>query len=124
ALGFGNANDRQTVIIIYLLGFAVGQFVFGRLSDLYGRKPVLLAGMAVFVAGSLFAALAWDSSSMLLARVLQGGGAAAPRVIAIALVRDRYVGREMARVMSFAIAVFFIVPVLAPSIGQGLLQLG
>jgi cysteine-S-conjugate beta-lyase len=124
ALGIAEANDRQSIIIVYLLAFALGQLVFGRLSDLYGRKPVLLVGMTVFVGGSVAAALSFDAQSMLVARAIQGIGAAAPRVIAVALVRDRYVGRAMARVMSFAVAVFFIVPVLAPSIGQGLLQAG
>ena len=124
ALGLTNANDRQIVIIIYMLGFSIGQLAYGRLSDRYGRKPVLMAGMAIFIAGSLVAALASAFSTMLIARMVQGLGAAAPRVIAIALVRDRYVGRDMARVMSFAMAVFIIIPVLAPSIGQGLLQMG
>lgn len=124
ALGLANANDRQVVIVIYMLGFSVGQLVYGRLSDIYGRKPVLLAGMAIFIAGSLVAAVTSGFATMLIARTVQGIGAAAPRVIAVALVRDRYAGREMARVMSFAMAVFIIIPVLAPSIGQGLLQVG
>jgi DHA1 family bicyclomycin/chloramphenicol resistance-like MFS transporter len=124
AVGFSNANDQQTVIVSYMLGFSVGQLAYGRLSDRYGRKPVLLAGMAVFIAGSLVAAMTSNFAALLIARVVQGLGAAAPRVIAIALVRDRYVGREMARVMSFAMAIFIIIPVLAPSIGQGLLHVG
>lgn len=124
ALGLANANDRQIIIVTYMLGFSVGQLAYGRLSDAYGRKPVLLIGMGIFIAGSLVAALASDFTTMLIARTVQGLGAAAPRVIAIALVRDRYVGREMARVMSFAMAVFIIIPVLAPSVGQGLLQVG
>ncbi len=124
ALGLTNANDRQIVIISYMLGFSIGQLAYGRLSDRYGRKPVLMAGMAIFIAGSLVAAFTSVFSTMLIARTVQGLGAAAPRVIAIALVRDRYVGRDMARVMSFAMAVFIIIPVLAPSIGQGLMQMG
>jgi len=124
ALDIADANDRQGIIIIYLLGFALGQLVFGRLSDLYGRKPVLLTGMTIFIAGSVYAALSWDQLSMLQARLAQGVGAAAPRVIALALVRDRYVGREMGRVVSIAMAMFFVVTVVAPSIGQGLLQAG
>lgn len=124
ALGLANANDRQIVIVIYMLGFSIGQLAYGRLSDRYGRKLVLMAGMAIFIAGSLAAALASDFVLLLTARMVQGLGAAAPRVIAIALVRDRYAGREMARVMSFAMAIFIILPVLAPSIGQGLLQVG
>lgn len=124
ALGLTNANDRQIVIIIYMIGFAIGQLAYGRLSDRYGRKPVLMIGLGIFIAGSVVASLTSDFTWMLLARTVQGLGAAAPRVIAVAVVRDRYVGREMARVMSFSMAVFIIIPVLAPSIGQGLLQIG
>ena len=124
ALGITNDNDQQIIIISYMLGFSIGQLAYGRLSDRYGRKPVLLCGMAIFIVGSLAASLTESYINLLVARTVQGLGAAAPRVIAIALVRDRYVGREMARVMSFAMAVFIIIPVLAPTIGQGLLHVG
>ena len=124
ALGVADANHRQIVIISYMGGFAAGQLVYGRLSDRYGRKPALMAGMAIFIIGSLIATLAADFTTLLAARTLQGIGAAAPRVIAFAIVRDRYSGREMARVMSFAMAIFIIIPVLAPSMGQGLLFVG
>jgi DHA1 family bicyclomycin/chloramphenicol resistance-like MFS transporter len=124
AMGVADANDRQIVIISYVIGFALGQLGYGRLSDKYGRKPVLMSGLALFIAGSLVASLSSTFHVLLGARVLQGLGAAAPRVIAIAIVRDLYVGRRMARVMSFAMTVFIIIPVLAPSIGQGLLELG
>ena len=60
ALGIADANDRQIVIISYMFGFAAGQLVYGRLSDRYGRKPVLMAGIAIFIAGSLVASLAGD----------------------------------------------------------------
>ena len=60
ALGVANANDLQALIVIYLLGFAIGQLAFGRMSDVYGRKPVLVAGMAIFMAGTLLAALSSD----------------------------------------------------------------
>jgi MFS transporter, DHA1 family, multidrug resistance protein len=124
ALGITNPNDRQVVIISYMLGFSIGQLGYGRLSDRYGRKPVLMAGLAIFIAGSFLASLSSDFTFLLVARTLQGLGAAAPRVIAIAIVRDRYSGRQMARVMSLALAVFIIIPVLAPAMGQGLLQVG
>ncbi|MFA5898185.1 MAG: cystathionine beta-lyase [Hyphomicrobium sp.] len=123
-LGFASANDQQAVIIVFLVGFAIGQLAFGRMSDLQGRKPVLLAGIAIFIAGTLFAAMSSTFGAILLARLVQGIGAAAARVIAVALVRDRYSGRKMARVMSIGMAVFFSVPVLAPLIGTWLLLLG
>ena len=124
AMGVPDPNVRQIVIISYVLGFSLGQLGYGRLSDKYGRKPVLMSGLALFVVGSLAASLSSTFHALLAARTLQGLGAAAPRVIAVAIVRDLYVGRRMARVMSFAMTVFIIIPVLAPSIGQGLLEIG
>jgi DHA1 family bicyclomycin/chloramphenicol resistance-like MFS transporter len=124
AMGITDPNDRQVIIISYVLGFSAGQLVYGRLSDRWGRKPILMLGLAVFVLGSAVAALSASFPLLLAARTVQGLGAAAPRVIAIAVVRDIYAGRQMARVMSFAMTVFIIIPVLAPSLGQGLLEVG
>lgn len=124
ALGVTSENDRQMVVILYMAGFAAGQIVFGPLSDHFGRKPMLLAGLAIYICGTLAALFAGTFPTLLAARLVQGIGAASPRVIAIAVVRDLYGGRQMARVMSFAMMVFIIIPVLAPSIGQALIQLG
>ncbi len=124
AMGVTDPNDQQIIIISYVLGFSAGQLVYGRLSDRYGRKPVLMLGLAVFIAGSMVAALSSSFFLLLGARTVEGLGAAAPRVIAIAIVRDLYAGRQMARVMSFAMTVFIIIPVFAPSLGQGLLEIG
>jgi MFS transporter, DHA1 family, multidrug resistance protein len=124
AMGVTDPNDRQIIIISYVLGFSVGQLAYGRLSDSYGRKPILMVGIAIFIAGSLVAALSSSFLVLLAARTVQGLGAAAPRVIAVAIVRDLYTGRQMARVMSFAMMVFITIPVLAPSLGQGLLEVG
>jgi len=124
AYGVAEPNDRQLIVTGYMLGFAVGQPFHGPLSDRFGRKPVLAVGLVIFAAGSLGAALAPSFTAMLAFRALQGFGAAAPRVVAIAIVRDRFVGREMARVMSFVMMVFIIVPVIAPAIGEGIVRLG
>lgn len=117
--GFGVAdpNAPQLVVTVYVLGFAAGQLLYGPMSDSFGRRPVLLAGLAAYAAAA-FACTIADSFAMLLAaRFAQGIAVAAPRVTALAVVRDVYSGRRMAEVMSFVMMVFIIVPVIAPSIG-------
>ena len=124
SFGVQSENDRQLVVILYMAGFALGQIFFGPLSDHFGRKPMLMAGLAVFIVGTVAALWASSFETLLAARLVQGVGAASPRIIAIAVVRDLYAGRQMARVMSFAMMVFITVPVLAPSVGQALLHIG
>lgn len=121
ALDIAEENQRQWIIAAYVFGFGSMQLVYGPLADRYGRKPVLLLSMSLFVMTSLVAAFAWDFESIIAARVLQGMSAAASRVLAISIVRDRYSGRQMARVMSLSFIVFLAVPILAPSIGQFIL---
>ncbi|ARS29143.1 multidrug effflux MFS transporter [Sphingomonas sp. KC8] len=118
ALDIVSENQRQWIIAAYVFGFGSTQLIYGPLADRYGRKPVLIISMSLFVATSLLAAFAWDFQSIIAARVLQGVCAAASRVLAISIVRDRYSGRQMARVMSLSFVVFLAVPILAPSIGQ------
>ncbi len=121
--GFGVAgNSRQLVVSIYLGGFSLGQLVSGPLSDRFGRRPPLLAGLAIYIAGSLLALTSTSFAGLLVARACQGVGAAFPRVIALAIVRDRFEGREMSRIMSFITLVFIAAPVLAPAAGEGILQ--
>ncbi|NJM34404.1 MAG: multidrug effflux MFS transporter [Rhodomicrobium sp.] len=122
-LGLDADNDRQLIIIVYLAGFAAGQVVFGPLSDRFGRKRPLYAGLAVYALASIAAAQADSAATMFAARALQGVGAAAPRIIAIAIVRDRFAGRQMARVMSFVMMVFIVTPILAPSLGESVMHL-
>jgi len=117
------ANRPQMVLSTFLLGFGVGQFVMGPLSDRFGRRPVLLGGMAVYCIASLLAIAAPSFETLLLARALQGLGTSATRVIAVSIVRDCYAGRKMASVMSLAMMVFIAVPVIAPSFGQAVMLL-
>lgn len=121
ALAVENENERQFIITAYLLGFGAAQLFFGPVSDRFGRRAPLVAGIAVYVGASILAALAPSFSAMLALRALQGVGAAATRVIAVSIIRDVYGGRQMAQAMSLIIMVFMIVPVLAPGAGQVLL---
>lgn len=110
-------NDQQFVITAYLVSFAVGQLVAGPVSDRLGRRPVILGGILIHVVGSAVALVADSFAVLLAARVIQGFGAAAPRVIAVAVVRDCFAGRAMSQVMSFVMTVFAILPIMAPAMG-------
>lgn len=123
AFHIASANRAQMVIAVFLVGFGAGQFAMGPLSDRFGRRPVLLGGMAVYCLASLSAVAASSFETLLLARALQGLGTSATRVIATSIVRDCYAGRRMASVMSLAMMVFIAVPVIAPSFGQAIMLL-
>ncbi|HMM89375.1 multidrug effflux MFS transporter [Bradyrhizobium sp.] len=123
AFGITSANRPQMVLSIFLVGFGVGQFVIGPVSDRFGRRPVLLGGMTVYCAASLLAIAAPSFETLLLARALQGLSTSATRVIATSIVRDCYAGRRMASVMSLAMMIFIAVPVVAPAFGQAVLLL-
>src|SRR3569833_2796380 len=114
-------NRLQMVLSTFLIGFGVGQFAIGPLSDSFGRRPVLLGGMVLYGIASLLAIAAPSFETLLLARALEGLGTAATRVIATSVVRDCYAGRRMASVMSLAMMVFIAVPVVAPSFGQAVM---
>jgi DHA1 family bicyclomycin/chloramphenicol resistance-like MFS transporter len=118
ALGVTDANEKQWIITSYLLGFGIAQLFYGTLIDRYGRKPVMLWGMAGYVVFSLAVAFATSFEFILIGRAMQGIAAAVSRVVSTSIVRDCYAGRLMARVMSLAFIVFLGVPILAPSIGQ------
>lgn len=107
----------QLVVGVFLAGLGLGTMVTGPLSDAFGRKPVILSGIGLYMLAAVVAAQSSDMSMLLAARFVQGLGAAAPRVVSQALVRDLYEGRMMARVMSFAMTLFVLVPAVAPFIG-------
>ncbi|WP_438748108.1 multidrug effflux MFS transporter [Pararhizobium sp. O133] len=121
SLNVANTNDTQLVIGVFFLGFGCSQIVFGSLSDTFGRRAILLGGLAFFIL-TMFGAAATQSFEMLLVlRFVQGIGAAAVRITTMAVVRDCFGGREMARVMSYVMIVFMIVPIVAPSLGQAII---
>jgi MFS transporter, DHA1 family, multidrug resistance protein len=117
------ANRPQAVLSTFLIGFGIGQFIMGPLSDRFGRRAVLIDGMALYCIASIVAIMASSFETLLLARLLQGLGTSATRVIATSIVRDCYAGRRMASVMSLAMMVFIAVPVIAPSLGQAVMLL-
>lgn len=120
-LGVQRENDSQLIISWLFIGMAVGQIFYGPLSDSIGRKPAINAGLGLFIIGCLMSLFAQDFQFMLAGRLLQGIGLAGPRSVAVALVRDRFEGDAMARVMSFIMAVFILVPIIAPALGQAII---
>ena len=117
----GSLNRAQLIITSFVLGMGLGTFITGPLADRFGRKTVILWGAILYVCATAFAFFTTTLETMLAARVLMGLGASAPRVVAMALVRDLYSGREMARIMSFVMLVFSLVPALAPTLGAGII---
>jgi len=118
ALDVADENSRQLVVSLYVLGFGLTQIIYGPLSDRFGRKPVLLVSLVLYVA---FALTCWAAPSfnlLLAARMAQGGAAASTRVLVVSIVRDRFEGPRMARIMSLAFLVFLLIPMLAPLFGQ------
>lgn len=118
ALGVENPNHRQYIITAYIVAFGVAQLAFGPISDRFGRRKPLLAGLAIYILAAFASAMATDFYTLLFCRFLQGMGAAATRVISISVIRDSFGGRRMAEIMSLVFMVFMAIPVVAPSLGQ------
>ncbi len=122
-MGVADINRTQLLISSIFAGMAAGQLLAGPASDALGRKPVLFAGLALYLAGSLACWMARDFDLILIGRCIQGLGVACPYVTAVSVVRDKYAGREMARVMSLIMMIFILVPAIAPSLGLGIVHL-
>ncbi len=123
SLGVTNASDNQLLITMIFLGLGFGQLVFGPLSDSFGRKPMVYFGFGLFVIASIICVTTQSFEMMIFGRILQGIGLASPRTIAIAMTRDTYSGDFMAKVLSIIVMFFILVPIIAPTFGQWLLQL-
>lgn len=105
------------ILTSFVLGMGLGTFLAGPLSDAFGRRTIMFVGAGLY---SGAAAVAWASQSlelMLIARVFQGIGAAGPRIVCIAIIRDLYSGRQMARILSIVMVIFTIIPAFAPAMG-------
>jgi DHA1 family bicyclomycin/chloramphenicol resistance-like MFS transporter len=124
ALGISNENERQLVVSAYMIGFGAAQLAFGPITDRFGRRAPLFVGIILYVICALAAIFAPTFAILLGLRFCQGLGAAATRVIAMSVIRDRYSGREMASVMSLAFMTFMAIPIVAPGIGQVILSAG
>lgn len=114
-------NRAQLVITSFVFGMGLGTLFAGPLADAFGRKPVIMAGSLLFVCAAVACYFAETLEVLLIARVVQGFGAAAPRTVSMALMRDLYKGREMAKIMSFVMMVFMVVPAVAPLMGQAVI---
>lgn len=123
-LGAAHDNDRQLIILIFFAGLAFGTLIFGPISDSTGRKPAIYAGLGFYLVGCLTCFFAASFPMLILGRFVQGFGAASPRVVSLAMVRDGSKGADMARIMSYVMSVFMLVPIIAPSIGQIILNFG
>lgn len=119
--GVTNANHTQYIVGGIFVGMAAGQLFWGPLSDALGRKKVLYSGIVIYLIGSLVCYLAPTFPLLLVGRLIQGVGVAAPYVTSVSVVRDKYAGRQMARIMSVVMMIFILVPAIAPSLGQGIL---
>ncbi len=123
AMGNRDPETNQQLIIMFFLGMGTGPLIFGPVSDSVGRKPIVYIGFGLFIAASAICVMASSMEWMLLGRVLQGASLSAPRTISVAMIRDRFSGDYMARVMSFVTVVFILVPVVAPAIGKWILDI-
>jgi DHA1 family bicyclomycin/chloramphenicol resistance-like MFS transporter len=122
-LGLAPASTAVTgLLTAYFLGLASGQLLYGPISDRFGRKPTLYVGYGVYALGAAAATLAPSLSLLLIARFVWGLGAAGPRVVTLAVVRDSFEGERMSRAMSLIMAVFILVPVVAPTLGAAIVS--
>ncbi|MXQ07232.1 MFS transporter [Alphaproteobacteria bacterium GH1-50] len=116
----GDQARTALVIAAFMLGMGAGTLFSGPLSDAFGRHRIATWGAVLYIAAALAGAMADSLETLIAARLVQGIGAAGPRIVALAIIRDLYSGRQMARIVSFTMTVFALVPVLAPSLGAGL----
>ena len=116
-----NVNRAQLILTAFMAGMGIGTLFAGPISDAIGRKPAIYLGAAIYIVATVVAIFTHSIEFLLAARFVQGLGASGPRIVGMALIRDLYAGREMARISSFVMMVFILIPALAPSIGAGII---
>lgn len=122
SLGVTNSSDNQLLVTMIFLGLGFGQLIFGPLSDSFGRKPIVYFGFALFIVATLICITTRNFEMMVFGRVLQGVGLSSPRSLSISMIRDSYSGNYMAKILSIVVMFFILVPVIAPTMGQILLN--
>jgi DHA1 family bicyclomycin/chloramphenicol resistance-like MFS transporter len=122
SLGVTNTSDNQLLVTMIFLGLGFGQLIFGPLSDSFGRKPIVYFGFALFIVATLICITTRNFEMMVFGRVLQGVGLSSPRSLSISMIRDSYSGNYMAKILSIVVMFFILVPVIAPTMGQILLN--
>ena len=122
ALNVIDPNDNQKLVTMIFLGLGFGQLIFGPLSDSFGRKPIVYVGFTLFVLATIICVTTESFEIMIMGRILQGVGLASPRTLSIAMIRDSFSGDYMAKILSIVVMFFILVPVIAPTLGQFLLN--
>ena len=123
AMGAKGIHESHLIVSLFFAGMAVGQLFFGPYCDTRGRREAIMLGLGIFAAGTVVCMLADDMQTMLIGRVIQAFGVSGPRIASTAVIRDQFAGEAMARVMSFIMMVFILVPMLAPMVGQWVLNI-
>lgn len=123
-LAVDGGNERQLVVIVFIVSVGVSQLLLGPLVDRYGRKPTLILSLGAYLAATLICTVVTSFPLLLAARALQGATTAVARVAVMAAARDRFHGSRLAQVMSLSLSVFMVVPIIAPALGQLVLMVG
>ena len=123
-LGATRANDQQLMVTIYMAGFGISQLVYGPLSDSIGRKKALHIGLWLSILPIVLSPFAPEYIALLVLRFVQGAGTGACRVLTASIIRDKFQGREMAKIMSLTTMFYMITPMVAPSLGQVIIEFG